>query len=48
MERPGMSGLYNERMIKMGKLLLEEIALCVPTLSFEELKGIEAVVMQLA
>ena len=37
-----------ERMIKMGKLSLEEIALCVPTLSFEELKEIEAVVMQLA
>ncbi len=30
-----------ERMIKMGKLSLEEIALCVPSLSFDELKELE-------
>ena len=35
-------------MIKMGKLSLEEISLCVPTLSFDELKELEAEVMQLA
>ena len=37
-----------EKMIKMGKLSLEEISLCVPTLSFDELKELEAEVMQLA
>ena len=37
-----------ERLIKMGKLSLEEIGLCVPALSFDELKKIEAEVMQLA
>ncbi len=37
-----------ERMIKMGKLSLEEIALCVPSLSFDELRELEAEVMQLA
>ena len=37
-----------EKMIKMGKLSLEEIGLCVPTLSFDELKELEAEVMQLA
>ena len=37
-----------EKMIKIGKLSLEEIALCVPTLSFDELKELEAEVMQLA
>ena len=37
-----------ERMIKMKKLSLEEIALCVPTLTLDELKEIEAEVMQLA
>ena len=37
-----------ERLIKMGKLSLEEIGLCVPTLSFDELKELEAEVMQLA
>jgi len=37
-----------ERMIKMGKLSLEEIALCVPSVSLDELKEIEAEVMQLA
>ncbi len=36
-----------ERMIKMGKLSLEEIALCVPSVSLDELKEIEAEVMQL-
>jgi len=37
-----------ERMIKMGKLSLEEIAICVPSVSLEELKEMEAEVMQLA
>ncbi len=37
-----------EKLIKMGKLSLEEIADCVPSLSFDELKEIEAKVMQLA
>ncbi len=37
-----------ERMIKMGKLSLEDIALCVPALSFDELKKLECKVMQLA
>ena len=37
-----------ERMIKMGKLSLDEILLCVPALSLDELKEIEAKVMQLA
>ncbi len=36
-----------ERLIKMGKLSLEEIASCVPSVSFDELKEIEAEVMQL-
>ncbi len=36
-----------ERMIRMGKLSLEEIAVCVPSLSMEELKQIEAEVMHL-
>lgn len=35
-----------ERLVKMGKLSLEEIALCVPSLSMEELKEIEAEVVQ--
>ncbi len=37
-----------ERMIKKGKMSLEDIADCVPTLSFDELKKIEAEIMQLA
>ncbi|MCM1048784.1 MAG: hypothetical protein NC433_10200 [Clostridiales bacterium] len=37
-----------ERLIKKGKMSLEDIAECVPTLSFDELKEIEAEVMQLA
>ncbi len=36
-----------ERMIKKGKMSLEEIADCVPSLSFDELKEIEAKVMQM-
>lgn len=36
-----------ERIIKMGKLLLDEIALCVPLLSLDELRELEARVMQL-
>lgn len=37
-----------EKLIKKGKMSLEEIAECVPALSLEELKKIEAEVMQLA
>ena len=37
-----------ERMIKKGKMSLEEIADCVPSLSFDELKKLEAEIMQLA
>ena len=37
-----------ERMIRKGKMTLEEIADCVSSLSFDELKEIEAEVMQLA
>lgn len=37
-----------EKLIKMGKLSLEEIALCVPSLSLDELREIEAEIMQLA
>lgn len=36
------------RMIKMGKLSLNEIALCVPSLSLDELRKLETEVMQLA
>lgn len=36
------------RMIKMGKLSLDEIAICVPSLSLDELRELEAEVMQLA
>ncbi len=36
-----------ERMIKMGKPSLDEIALCVPSLSLDELRELEAEVMQL-
>ncbi len=31
-----------ERLIKMGKLSLEEVGLCVPALSVEELKELQA------
>lgn len=37
-----------ERLIKKGKMTLEDIADCVPLLSFDELKEIEAEVIQLA
>lgn len=37
-----------ERLIRKGKMSLEEIAECVPTLSVEELRKIETEVMQLA
>lgn len=37
-----------ERMVKVGKLSLDEISLCVPSLSLDELKELEAQVMQLA
>ncbi len=35
-----------ERLIKKGKMSLDEIAECIPTLSFDELKELEAEVMQ--
>ncbi len=35
-----------ERMIKTGKLSLEEIAGCVPALSLDELKKMEADILQ--
>ena len=37
-----------EQMIRKGKMTLEEIADCVFSLSFDELKELEAEVMQLA
>ena len=37
-----------ERLIKKGKMSLDEIAECVPTLSFDELKELEDEIMQLA
>lgn len=37
-----------KRLIKKGKMTLEEIADCVPALSFEEIKELEAEVMQLS
>lgn len=37
-----------ERLIKKGKMTLEDIAECVPSLSLKELKELEAEVMQLA
>lgn len=37
-----------ERLIKKGKMSLDEIAECVPALSLDELKQLEAEVMQLA
>ena len=37
-----------ERMIKIGKLSLNEIALYVPSLSLDELRQLKAEVLQLA
>ncbi len=37
-----------ERLIKKGKMTLEDIADCVPSLSFDELKELEAEIMQMA
>ncbi len=37
-----------KRMIKMGKFSLEDIALCVPSIPFDELKKLEVEIMQLA
>ncbi len=36
-----------ERLIRKGKMSLEEIADCVPSLSLDELKEVEAKVMRL-
>ena len=45
-DRPDEAKETAERMIKMGKLSLEEIAECVPSLSIDELKELEAEIMQ--
>ncbi len=37
-----------ERLIKKGKMTLEDIAECVPSLSFDELRELEAEIMQLS
>ena len=37
-----------ERMIKMGKFSLEDIALCVPSIPLDELKRLKVDIMQLA
>ena len=37
-----------KRLIRKGKMSLEDIADCVPSLSFDELKELETEVMQLA
>ncbi len=37
-----------ERMIKMGKFSIEDIALCVPSISLDELKKLKVNIMQLA
>ena len=37
-----------ERLIRKGKMTLEDIADCVPALSFDELRELEAEIMQLA
>ena len=37
-----------KRMIRMGKLSLDDIALCVPILSFDELRELETEIMQMA
>ena len=37
-----------ERLIKKGKMSLEDIADCVPSLSFDELRELEAEIIQLA
>ena len=37
-----------KRMIKKGKMTLDEIADCVPSLSLDELKKMEAELLQLA
>ena len=42
------AGETAERLIKKGKMALEEIAECVPLLSLDELREIEMKVMQLA
>ena len=42
------AGETAERLIKKGKMTLDEIAECVPLLSLDELKAIEMKVMQLA
>ena len=37
-----------EKLIKKGKMSIEDIADCVPSLSLDELKGIETELMQMA
>ncbi len=47
-ERHDAERAMAEQLIRKGKMTLEEIADCVSTLSFDELKEIEAEIMQLA
>ncbi len=47
-ERHDTERAMAEQLIKKGKMTLEEIADCVSTLSFDELKEIETEIMQLA
>ena len=37
-----------EKLIRKGKMSLDEIADCIPTLTFDELRKLEAEIMQLA
>ena len=47
-ERHDTEKAMAEQLIRKGKMTLEEIADCVSSLPFDELKEIEAEVMQLA
>ncbi len=47
-ERHDTERAMAEQLIRKGKMTLEEIADCVSTLSFDELKEIETEIMQLA
>ena len=47
-ERHDTERAMAEQLIRKGKMILEEIADCVSTLSFDELKEIETEIMQLA
>jgi hypothetical protein len=47
-ERHGADRETAERLIKKGEMTLEDIAECVLSLSFDELRELEAEIMQLA